>query len=65
MEGIKLMEEKGCEVARAWNLPKTELPKIIGENDAIIMRSATRVKAELIGKARKLTVVDALERPAS
>jgi D-3-phosphoglycerate dehydrogenase len=56
-EGIKLMEEKGYEVTRAWNLPKTELPKIVGEYDAIIVRSATRVKAELIDKAKKLRVI--------
>jgi D-3-phosphoglycerate dehydrogenase len=56
-EGIKLMEEKGYEVTRGWNLPKTELPKIAGEYDAIIVRSATKVKADLIMMAKKLKVI--------
>jgi hypothetical protein len=62
-EGIKLVEEKGHNVTKAWNLPKTELPEAGGENDAIIVRSATRVRAEPIQKAKKL--MEALERSAS
>jgi D-3-phosphoglycerate dehydrogenase len=56
-EGIRLMEEKGYEITKAWDMPKTELPKIISEYDALIVRSATRVKAELIEKATKLKVI--------
>jgi D-3-phosphoglycerate dehydrogenase len=56
-EGIRLMEEKGYEVTKAWNLPKTELPKVVGEYDAIIVRSATRVNAELIAMAKSLKVI--------
>jgi len=56
-EGIKLMEEKGYEVTRAWNLPKTELPTIVGEYDALIVRSATKVNADLIANAKKLKVI--------
>jgi D-3-phosphoglycerate dehydrogenase len=56
-EGIRLMEEKGYEVTRAWNLPKTELPKIVGEYDALIVRSATKVDADLIAMAKKLKVI--------
>jgi D-3-phosphoglycerate dehydrogenase len=56
-EGIRLMEEKGYEVTRGWDLPKTELPKVVGEYDALIVRSATNVKADLIALAKKLKVI--------
>jgi D-3-phosphoglycerate dehydrogenase len=56
-EGIKQMEEKGYEVTRGWDLPKTELPKIVSEYDALIVRSATNVKADLIAMAKKLKVI--------
>jgi len=46
-EGIKLLEDKGYQVTRAWDKPKNELPKIIGEYDSLIVRSATKVKGEL------------------
>ena len=56
-EGIKLMEEKGYEITKAWDMPKTKLPDIIGEYDALIVRSATKVNADLMDKAKKLRVV--------
>ncbi|MCJ7762111.1 hydroxyacid dehydrogenase [Candidatus Bathyarchaeota archaeon] len=56
-EGIKLLEEKGYQVTKAWNQPKTELQKIIGEYDALIVRSATKITADLIAKATKLKVI--------
>ena len=56
-EGIKLLEQKGYGVTKAWDLPKSELSKIIGEYDALIVRSATKVNAELIVKAKKLKVI--------
>ena len=56
-EGIRLMEEKGYEVTKAWNLPKTELPTIVGEYDALVVRSATKVDADLIAMAKKLKVI--------
>ncbi|MCW4023528.1 MAG: hydroxyacid dehydrogenase [Candidatus Bathyarchaeota archaeon] len=56
-EGIALLEEKGYQVTKAWDIPKTELPKIIGEYDALIVRSATKVKGELLENAKKLRVI--------
>jgi D-3-phosphoglycerate dehydrogenase len=56
-EGIKLLEEKGYQVTRGWDEPKDELPKIIGEYDALIVRSATKVKGELLNNAKKLKVI--------
>ena len=56
-EGINLLEEKGYQVTRAWDTPKTELPKIIADYDVLIVRSATKVKGELLDNAKKLKVI--------
>jgi len=56
-EGIRLLEEKGYQVTEAWDLPKAELPKIIGEYDVLIVRSATKVKGELLENAKKLRLI--------
>ncbi|MGD0450770.1 MAG: hydroxyacid dehydrogenase [Candidatus Bathyarchaeia archaeon] len=56
-EGIKLLEKRGYKVTRAWDRPKNELPKIIGDYDALIVRSATKVKGELLDNAKKLKVI--------
>ncbi len=56
-EGIQLLEKKKYQVKKAWNIPKSELPKIIGEYDALIVRSATKVNSELLSNAKKLKVI--------
>ena len=56
-EGIKLLEEKGYQVTRAWDMPKAELPKIIADYDVLIVRSATKVKGELLDNAKKLRLI--------
>jgi D-3-phosphoglycerate dehydrogenase len=56
-EGIQLLEEKGYAVTKAWDRPKIDLPKIIGEYDALIVRSATKVTGDLIAKAKNLKVI--------
>jgi D-3-phosphoglycerate dehydrogenase len=56
-EGVKLLEQEGYIVTRAWDLPKAELIGIIGEYDALIVRSATKVNADFITKAKKLKVI--------
>lgn len=56
-EGIKLLEEKGYQVTRAWDMPKAELPKIIADYDVLIVRSATKVKGELLDNAKKLRII--------
>ena len=56
-EGIKLLEEKGCEITKAWDMPKSELPNIACEYDSFIVRSATKVKGELVANAKKLRVI--------
>jgi D-3-phosphoglycerate dehydrogenase / 2-oxoglutarate reductase len=56
-EGIKLLEEKGYQINRAWEMPKTELPKIIVDYDVLIVRSATKVNGELLSNAKNLKVI--------
>ncbi|UCE29673.1 MAG: hydroxyacid dehydrogenase [Candidatus Bathyarchaeota archaeon] len=56
-EGVKLLEKKGYEVTNAWDLPKDELPKIVAKYDALIVRSATKVKGDLIANAENLKVI--------
>ncbi len=56
-EGIKLLETKGYQVTKAWSKPKTEIFNIISEYDALIVRSTTKVTAELITQAKKLKVI--------
>jgi D-3-phosphoglycerate dehydrogenase len=56
-EGIKLLEEKGFSVTKAWNMPKPELTKIAGEYDTLIVRSATKVKGDLLARTKKLRVI--------
>jgi len=56
-EGIKLLEEKNYQVTPAWDIPKADLPKIIAEYDVLIVRSATKVKGELLDKAKRLRVI--------
>ncbi len=56
-EGIKILEEKGYSVTRGWSIPKEDLPKIISGYDALIVRSATKVKGELLDNAKNLKVI--------
>jgi D-3-phosphoglycerate dehydrogenase len=56
-DGIKILESKGYQVTKAWDMPKDELPKIIADYDALIVRSATKVKGDLLVNAKKLKVI--------
>jgi D-3-phosphoglycerate dehydrogenase len=56
-EGIITLQEQGYEVKRGWDIPKLDLPKIIGEYDVLIVRSATKVRGELLDNAKKLRVI--------
>jgi D-3-phosphoglycerate dehydrogenase len=55
--GIKLMEKQGYEITKAWGLPKNELPGMVGEYHALIVRSATKVKEDLLANAKNLRVI--------
>jgi D-3-phosphoglycerate dehydrogenase len=56
-EGIRLLEEKGYKITKAWDTSKDKLPEIIAEYDALIVRSATKVKGNLITNAKNLKVI--------
>jgi D-3-phosphoglycerate dehydrogenase len=56
-EGLRLLEEKGYVVKRGWDIAKPDLPKIIAEYDVLIVRSATKVKGELLEAAKNLKVI--------
>ena len=56
-DGIKILESKGYQVTKAWDMPKDELPKIIADYDALIVRSATKVKGDLLSNAKNLKVI--------
>ncbi|MBT8373346.1 MAG: phosphoglycerate dehydrogenase, partial [Deltaproteobacteria bacterium] len=56
--GIRMFEEEaGINVDVKTGLSPEELKKIIGEYHALVIRSATKVTADLMGEAEKLKVV--------
>jgi len=55
-EGIQYLKDKGYEVDVKYGISHEELLDIIGEYDAIIVRSVTKVNAELIERAKNLKV---------
>ena len=56
--GIRMLqEEEGLTVDVKTGLPPEELKKIIGDYHALVIRSATRVTADLIREAKNLKVV--------
>ncbi len=56
-KAVKILENAGFEVNVAWDLPKDELPKIIHEYDAVIVRGATKMRGILLEKAVNLKVI--------
>ena len=56
--GIQIFQETdGIDVDVNTGLPPEELKKIIGDYDALVIRSATKVTEEILEAARKLKVV--------
>lgn len=55
-EGIQYLKDKGFEVDTRYGISHNELLDIIGKYDAIIVRSVTKVNAELLEKAVNLKV---------
>jgi len=56
-EAIKLMEDTGLEVTIKTGMSPEELEKTIPEFDAIIVRSATKVREPIIDAGKKLKVI--------
>ena len=55
-EGIQYLLDKGFEIDTKYGIAHNELLEIIENYDAIIVRSVTRVNAELIERAKNLKV---------
>ncbi|MEO0071765.1 MAG: phosphoglycerate dehydrogenase, partial [candidate division WOR-3 bacterium] len=56
-EGVKILRDAGFSVDERPGLPSEELIKVIPEYDAIIVRSATKVTAEVIAAGKNLKVI--------
>jgi len=56
-DGVAIMRRAGLEVDVKVGLKPEELERIIGEYDALAVRSATKVNARLLEKAERLKVV--------
>lgn len=56
-EGVELLKKEGFEVMDLTGLPKDELPNHVRDLDAIIVRSATKVRKEMIDAAEKLKAI--------
>lgn len=55
--GVKILEDTGLAVDVNTGLTPEELKKIIGEYDGLVIRSATKVTADLLEAAGKLKVI--------
>jgi D-3-phosphoglycerate dehydrogenase len=56
-DGIEILEKRGYQVTKAWTMPKKELSRVIADYDALIVRSATKVKGDLLLNAKNLKVI--------
>ena len=56
-EGVKKMEAAGHHVVKGWDEPKENLPNLIADCDALVIRSATKANKALIDAAPKLKVI--------
>ena len=57
LEGIEHLKSKGFDVDVKFGIGREELLEIIGQYDALIVRSVTKVNEELLEKAPNLKVV--------
>ena len=55
-DGLELLQDQ-CDVVEKKNLSPEELKSIIGDYEALIVRSETKVTADLLNAATKLKVV--------
>ncbi|MCM8829422.1 MAG: phosphoglycerate dehydrogenase [Candidatus Omnitrophica bacterium] len=56
-EGIDILKNAGFEVKETGKLSPEELCEIIGEYDAVIVRSATKITREVIQKGKNLKII--------
>lgn len=53
----EIFKQRGFEVTEASKMPVDELEKVIGDYDAMVVRSATKVTGDLLSKAKKMKIV--------
>lgn len=56
-EGVKILEAAGFGVDCKFGISPTELKEVIGEYQGIVIRSGTKLTADIIAKADKLKVI--------
>lgn len=56
-EGIKIFEDNGFEVVKKFTITKEELKNEIGNYDGIVVRSRTKLTADILENAKKLKVI--------
>ena len=56
-EGVEILKQRGLEVVDLSDLPKDKLVEKVGDLDAIIVRSATKVRKDMIDAAKNLKVI--------
>ncbi len=56
-EGVEYLKNEGFEVVDLTSVPKDELSKHVGDLDAIIIRSATKVRKDMIDAAKNLKAI--------
>ena len=56
-EGVEILKKEGFEVDEKYKLPPEELKKIIKDYDALVVRSETKVTADIINASQKLKVI--------
>ncbi|MDD4294844.1 MAG: phosphoglycerate dehydrogenase [Candidatus Omnitrophica bacterium] len=57
VEGVKILQDAGFSVDCKFGIAPEELKKIIGEYDAIVIRSGTKITADIIANPGKLKVI--------
>ncbi|UCD01241.1 MAG: hydroxyacid dehydrogenase [Promethearchaeota archaeon] len=56
-EGIKIFEDNGFEIVKKFTINKEELKKEIGGYDGIVVRSRTKLTADILENAKNLKVI--------
>ncbi len=56
-EGIKIFEENGFDVVKKFSINLEDLKKEIGNYDAIVIRSRTKLTADVLENAKKIKVI--------
>ncbi|MFX1314713.1 MAG: hydroxyacid dehydrogenase [Promethearchaeota archaeon] len=56
-EGIKIFEDNGFDVIKKYTITKEDLKKEIGEYDGIVVRSRTKLTADVLENAKNLKVI--------